>query len=102
MLVIRVAVNGYLFRSIRNLIDNQCKLKRYSGAFTLIQPHATVSLPQTLTEFNYDRTIKSLARRGLTESNVVTSTEDQPCHHAKSVKFLHIGSMLSQYGSYEL
>ena len=36
---------------------------------------------QTLTEFNYNHAIKPSARRGSTEPNVVTSTENQPGHH---------------------
>lgn len=41
--------------------------------FTIIHPHPTASQTQTLTEFNYNLRIK----------NVVTSTENQPGHHAK-------------------
>lgn len=40
-------------------------------SFAIIQPHATASRPQTLTEFNYNSMMKPLALLDLTESNVL-------------------------------
>lgn len=49
----------------------------------IAQLHTTDSQSHTLAEFNHNRAVKLLALRGLTESNMAISTENQPGYHYK-------------------
>ena len=48
----------------------------------IIQHHSPLHHRLTTPNFNHNRSLKPLARQGLIESNVVTSSKISPGHHA--------------------